>query len=139
MTTVGGIFLRMLRGLLTSGISAFALYNSGFGYANGDAVVQQTNKGTAVTLNAWCGQITTNNAQLNATASIAFTLTNNRIVTGDYEVHVWLKSGNTANSYFVSVDAVAAGSCSISIRNYTAGNLSEALVIGFAVRPAAIA
>ena len=129
-------FLRALRALMTGGVSAFGVANSGLGYANGGAVTQLVSKATAVALDAWCGRITMNNAQLNATTSVAFTLTNAMIVAATYEVTVWLVSGNTASSYIVSVDAVAAGSCSISLRNYTAGNLSEAVVIGFSVRPA---
>lgn len=130
-------FLRQLRAILTGGISAFGMMN-GFGYATGGAVTQLTSKATAVALTAWSGQITTSNAALNTATSVAFTLTNANIAATS-EVTVWFVSGNTANSYTLQVDAIAAGSCSISIRNYTGGNLSEALVIGFAVRPAAIA
>ena len=118
-----------------------ALYQGQLGYASGvgagGVVAQLTNKATAVTLNTLCGQITTDAANLGAATSVAFTLTNSNIGAND-NVRVWLVSGNTANSYLVSVDAVAAGSCSISLRNYTAGGLAEAVVIGFMVEKAAI-
>lgn len=106
----------------------------GIGYATGagGAVTQATSKSTGVTLNAYSGTITMNGAALNATTSVAFLLTNSCIAATDVLI-VNLKSGNTANSYFVSVDAVSAGSASISVRNYTAGNLSEAIVLQFAV------
>lgn len=104
----------------------------GGGNANGGTVTQATSKSTAVTLNGSAGQITMNNANLAATTSVAFTLNNSTIEVGD-TVIVNLASGNTANSYLASVDAVVAGSCSISLRNYTAGGLAEAVVLNFVV------
>ena len=98
----------------------------------GGAVTQATSKSTSVTLNTPTGQITMNNAALNGTTSVQFTLTNSVIAATDTVV-VSLASGNTAGSYFVSVDAVAAGSCVISLRNYSGGALSEAVVLNFAV------
>lgn len=113
---------------------ATAAQGGGVGYATGagGTVTQLTSKSTGVTLNAYSGTITMNNAALNATTSVAFTLTNSAIAATDVLI-VNFKSGNTANSYFVSVDAVSAGSASISVRNYTAGNLSEAIVLQFVV------
>lgn len=104
----------------------------GYGTGAGGAVTQITSKSTGVTLNALSGTITMNNANVAATTSVAFTLTNTYIAATDVVI-VNFKSGNTANSYFVMVDAVAAGSCSISLRNYTAGGLAEAVVLSFAV------
>lgn len=132
-------FLRALRNRMTGGLPTFELFNAGIGYNNGGAVTQITTKATGVTLNAWCGQITMNNAALNATTSVNFTLTNNRIITGNEEITLWIVSGATAASYSLQIDAVVAGSCSIRVENFTAGPLSEAIVIGFAIRPAAIA
>lgn len=107
---------------------------TGIGYATGagGTVTQATNKSTGVTLNKASGNVVMNNAALNAGVSVAFTLTNSTIAATD-TVIVNIKSGATANSYTVSVDAVAAGSCNISLRNYTGGNLSEAVVISFNV------
>lgn len=107
---------------------------AGVGYATGagGTVTQSTNKSTGVTLDKTTGTITMNNAALNAGVSVAFTLTNSTIADTDVVV-INIKSGATANSYTVSVDAVSAGSCSISLRNYTGGNLSEAVVLSFCV------
>lgn len=107
---------------------------AGIGYASGagGTVTQATNKSTAVTLNAFSGQITMNGAALNTVTSVQFTLTNNCIQAGDVVI-VNLKSGNTAGSYFVSVDAIAANSVTISLRNYSGGSLSEAVVLSFVV------
>lgn len=131
-------FLNSIRRKVGAGVQSFRLYGAGFGYANGSSVVQQTSKSTGVTLNAWSGQITMNNANLGATTSVSFTLTNSYIGAND-AVYVWIKSGATAASYFVVVDAVATGSCTVTLRNYTAGGLAEAVVLGVEVRKNAIA
>jgi hypothetical protein len=106
----------------------------GVGYATGagGTVAQATSKSTGVTLNKSTGTITMNAAALNATTSVSFVLTNSLIAATDV-VNVAIKSGATLASYFVQVDATAAGSCTITVRNYTAGNLSEAIVLSFAV------
>jgi len=113
---------------------ATTISTAGIGYTTGagGAVTQVTSKATGVTLNKTTGTITMVASLLAATTSVAFTLTNSLIAATD-TVIVNIKSGATANSYFVSVDAVAAGSCSISLRNYTAGSLSEAVVLSFVV------
>jgi hypothetical protein len=107
---------------------------SGLGYATGagGTVTQLTNKATGVTLNTVCGAITMNNAALNAAAEVTFTLTNSAIAATDVIV-VNHASAGTAGAYMVGVSAVAAGSCQITVANVSAGNLSEAIVLSFAV------
>ena len=103
-----------------------------FGYLNGTgAITQATNKGTAVTLNSPSGQITLNGAALAADTTVSFTLTNSSITANDVLILNHLSAG-TAGSYLLNAQA-AAGSASINVRNITAGSLSEAIVIGFAV------
>jgi hypothetical protein len=104
----------------------------GYGTGAGGTVTQATSKSTGVTLNKACGEIVMNNASLAATTSVAFTLTNSLISATDV-VDVSIKSGATTNSYSVQVENVAAGSCRISLRNYTGGSLAEAVVLSFAV------
>jgi hypothetical protein len=104
----------------------------GYGTGAGGTVTQITSKATGVTLNKVVGAITLNAASLAATTSVGFTLTNSAIAAAD-AVLVSVKSGATADAYTVTVDAVAAGSCRISIRNVTAGALAEAVVLTFAV------
>lgn len=105
----------------------------GVGYAAGagGTVAQLTNKATTVILNKVCGQITMINAALNAGVIVSFTLTNSAIALGDVLVlnHV---SGGTIGSYGLNAQC-GAGSATINVRNNTAGNLSEAVVITFAV------
>ena len=104
----------------------------GYSTGTGGAVTQITNKATGVTLNKRCGQITMNNASLNAAAEVSFTLTNSVIAATDV-VMVCIGSGATAGAYNVQCDAVAAGSCRISIGNMSSGSLGEAIVLNFVV------
>jgi hypothetical protein len=109
---------------------------AGYIVGDGGTVAQSTSKSTAVTLNKRCGQITMNGAALAAATTVSFTLTNSTIAATDLLVlnHV---SGGTAGSYLLNAQA-GAGSASINVRNITAGSLSEAIVIGFAVVKASI-
>jgi hypothetical protein len=112
-----------------------------FGYdtGTGGTVTQLTDKTTGVTLNKLTGQITMNAATLNRNIGVSFTLTNSFIAATD-AVIVNIKSGATANSYTATIDAVAAGSCSIHLHNHTTGtDFSEAVVLTFVVIKGAIA
>jgi hypothetical protein len=95
-------------------------------------VTQATNKSTGVTLDTITGVITTNAASLAATTSVNFTVTNATVAATDV-VHLCIASGATAGSYGCSVDAVAAGSFRVHLRNVTGGALAEAVVINFGV------
>ncbi|WP_210235482.1 hypothetical protein [Mesorhizobium sp. M8A.F.Ca.ET.165.01.1.1] len=105
----------------------------GIGYATGagGTVTQATSKSTGVSLNTSCGQITMNAAALAAGTIVSFVLTNTAIAATDILVlnHI---SGGTPGSYSLNARA-AAGSATIDLRNNTAGSLSEAIVIAFAV------
>ena len=103
-----------------------------FGYVSGTGTITQaTNKATGVTLNGPSGQITLNGAALAANTTVSFTLTNSSITANDILTLNHLSAG-TAGSYLLNAQA-GAGSASINVRNITAGSLSEAIVIGFAV------
>jgi len=110
-------------------------YNSttgAFGYLSGTGTVTQaTNKATGVTLNSPSGQITLNSAALAADTTVSFTLTNSSITANDVLILNHISAG-TAGAYLLNAQS-AAGSASINVRNITAGSLSEAIVIGFAV------
>jgi len=103
------------------------------GYITGDGgtVTQASSKSTAVTLNKKCGTVTMNNAALAADAIVSFTLTNSTIAATDV-VSLNHSSGGTAGKYVLNAQA-AAGSASINVTNISAGSLSEAIVIRFAV------
>ena len=117
-------------------VGADFVYSAGeLGYtaAAQGTVTQATSKSTAVTLNKSAGQITMNNAALGATTNVVFTLNNSTISAKDVVV-VNVAGGTASNeTYNCWVSGHGAGSCSIVLRNISAGSLSEAVVINFAV------
>lgn len=112
----------------------FVYVDSELGYtaAAQGAVTQLTNKATAVTVNKSAGQITMNGAQLNAATNVTFTLNNSTISAKDVVV-LSVAAGATAGAYNCWVSGKGTGTCSITVRNISGGNLSEAVVINFAV------
>ena len=102
----------------------------GVGSDQTGSVTQATSKSTGVTLNTESGQITMNNAQLDAGVEVRFTVTNDKIAATDCVV-VNHGSAGTAGSYLVGVSEIAAGSFKVTVTNASAGNLSEAIVINF--------
>lgn len=106
---------------------------SAFGYATGagGTVTQATSKSTGVTLNKLCGEITLNGAALSAAAIVSFTLTNNQIAAKDVLIPNHVTTG-TKGAYGINAQC-GAGSAIISVRNNTAGSLSEAIVLRFAI------
>lgn len=96
-------------------------------------VTQATSKATGVTLSRQRGQVVMNAAALAAGAEVSFTLTNTQFLADD-SVNVWVKGGaSDTASYRVRVSGSTAGQRKITLTNVTAGSLSEAVVIGFAV------
>ena len=104
------------------------------GYALGaqGSVTQGSSKSTGVTLNESMGQITMNGAQLNTLTNVTFTLTNSLISVKDVII-LNVGSGATAGAYNCWVSSMSAGTCTITLRNISGGNLSEAVVINFAI------
>ena len=118
---------------LISGADIYATEELGYTAAAQGTVTQLTDKSTGVTLNKSAGQITMSNATLNATTNVAFTLTNSTISAKDVII-VNVAGGVASNvTYNCWVSGHAAGSCSFVLRNISAGNLSEAVVLNFAV------
>jgi hypothetical protein len=103
----------------------------GYTAAAQGTVTQATSKSTAVTLNKSAGQITMNGASLAATTNVTFTLNNSLISAND--VIVLNVNGGTTAAYNVYTSVIGAGSASITLRNITAGPLSEAVVLNFAL------
>lgn len=106
---------------------------AGFGYGTGagGTVTQATSKSTGVTLNTPTGKITMNGAALAANTTVSFTLTNSVIAATDVIVLNHSATG-TGGAYTLNAQC-SAGSAVINVRNVTAGSLSEAIVISFAV------
>lgn len=105
----------------------------GVGYATGagGTVTQTTSKSTGVTLNKVSGAITMDGAALAAGAIASFVLTNSAIAATDVLIlnHI---SGGTPGSYSLNARC-GNGSATIDVRNNTAGSLSEAIVIQYAL------
>lgn len=114
--------------IVPSNMSASGL---GYGSGAGGTITQGTSKATAFTLSKACGQITTAADALNAATIVSSTWTNTLIAATDVVVpnHV---SGGTLGAYTINV-ACGSGTATLTLRNNTAGNLSEALVISFAL------
>ena len=93
------------------------------GPATGGTVTQATSKSTGVTLNTESGQITMNNAQLNAGVEVTFTVTNSKIAATDVVVACHGSAG-TAGSYLVNANTMASGSFKVTVANVSAGSLS---------------
>jgi len=115
-----------------TGTNVLATTTLGYKAGSGGTVTQATNKTTAVTLNKINGEIVMNAAALADDATAAFTLTNSTIAATDVVI-VNVASVGTAGAYQVTVGAVAAGSCSISVLNVSGGSLSQAIKLNFAV------
>jgi hypothetical protein len=111
-----------------------------FGYqtGSGGAVAQGTSKATTVVLNKPCGTIALVNSALAAGAIVTFQLTNSFIGANDIIVAQHDSIG-TFGAYTITPNTPAAGSCKFSIRNNSAGSLSEAIVIRFAIVKGVIA
>ena len=113
--------------------SQYVLSGEQLGYTT-DAqgtVTQATSKSTAVTLNKSAGQITMNGAALGANTAVSFTFNNSFISNND--VLILNVNGGTAGAYLAYVTALTAGSATITVVNRTAGSLSEAPVINYAL------
>ena len=100
------------------------------GPTTGGTVTQASSKATGVTLNTESGQITMNNATLNAGVEVTFAVTNSKISSTDVVVACH-GSGGTAGSYLVNASEIGSGSFKITVSNVSAGNLGEAIVINF--------
>lgn len=101
----------------------------------GGAVTQQTSKSTGVTLNTQSGEITMNNEALAAAAEVAFTVSNTFVRTGDTVLVAMGSVGSTAKYLFSVTAIVDATSFDITVANPSAGSLSEAIVLNFAIVP----
>lgn len=114
------------------GTTVYATNELGYNATAAGTVTQATSKTTGVTLDKSIGRITMNNALLAGGATALFTLTNSQISANDVVI-VTVSGGGTAGAYWPFVSSLAAGSAVIGLYNNTVGNLSEAVIINFAV------
>ncbi len=104
----------------------------GYGTGSGGTVAQTTSKSNAVTLNTVVGQITLSSFSLSSATNVSFTLTNSAIAAADVLIPA-VSSGGTQGAYQVWVSTIGTGSASLTVRNATAGTLSESPVISYVV------
>ena len=113
--------------------TCYATQEIGYSTAAQGTVTQATSKSTGVTLNKSSGQITMNNAALANGAIISFTLTNSLLSVRDVLI-INVSGGLTTNGTYTSfVSNVGIGTAVISLYNISAGSLSEAVVLNFAI------
>ena len=112
--------------------TCYASDEIGYSTAAQGAVTQATSKSTGVTLNKSMGKITMNGAALANGATVLFTLTNSKITANDVVI-VNLGSAGTSGAYWPYVANVGTGTAVIGLYNNTAGSLSEAVVVNFAI------
>jgi 1-aminocyclopropane-1-carboxylate deaminase/D-cysteine desulfhydrase-like pyridoxal-dependent ACC family enzyme len=112
--------------------TCYASQEIGYSTAAQGTVTQATSKSTGVTLNKSAGRITMNGALLAAGAAASFTLTNSLISTND-TIIVCVSGGGTAAAYTAYMSSLAAGSAVLTLRNLSAGDLSEAVIVNYAI------
>ena len=113
--------------------TCYATQEIGYATAAQGTVTQATSKSTAVTLNKSSGQITMNNAALANGAVVTFTLTNNLLSAKDVIIVNVSGGATTAGTYTALVSSIGAGSAVLGLYNISAGSLSEAVVLNFAI------
>ena len=113
----------------------FCSHVQGMGYSTGagGTVAQGSGSGkaTTVVLDKASGEITMDGAALNAGTIVSFTLTNSSIANKDLLVLNHTSVG-TIGAYGLNAQC-GTGSATINVRNNTGGNLSEAIVLRFAL------
>lgn len=132
--TVGNKFVVTSSGTVTA---AGPIISSGgkVGYTAGagGTVTQATSKSTGVTLDKMSGQITMNNAALAANTAVSFLVSNSAYASVD-GVIITLAAGHaTKGTYNYWVDGTGGGAFWITVKNISAGSLSEALVLNFTI------
>lgn len=101
----------------------------GYGTGAGGTATQATSKSTDVTLNKPTGRIVMNNSALAAGATATFVLNNSLIASADNII----TTVNYSANYRVWAFSVGSGTCSIAVKNESAGSLSEAVTVNFVV------
>jgi hypothetical protein len=96
----------------------------------GGTVTQGTDKSTGVTLSKSTGQITMNNAQLNAGFAVSFVVTNTLCDANDFVALQVIGGVSSVFNYRV-VAQPGAESFTVNVQNVTGVNLSEAIVIQY--------
>lgn len=137
---VGDVTGNVAASTVTASTSVLSTGTGGIGYATGAGgeVTQATSKATAVTLNKACGRITMHAAALAAGASIVFLINNSLVTATDLATVNPFWGAVDPNNYRIETLSVNIGAIYVRVTNISAGSLSEALQMKFAVVKAVI-
>jgi hypothetical protein len=113
-------------------------YQSGAGVGN--SVTQLTSKTTGVTAgNVYCGQIVTAATVLAAGATASFLVTSGNVIATDIiDLSIAGVGAASGSAYTARVTKVVANQFEITLKNDSAGSLSDAVTINWAVRAGTI-
>lgn len=108
----------------------------GYGTGAGSVVTQITSKSTAVNFATICGQIVMHNAELAAGASVTFDVNGSYAkATDTINVTPAHATSVTDGAYEAKVHSVGATTFKITVKNLTAGPLSEAVKLNVSIHP----
>lgn len=110
----------------------------GYNTGAGGTIAQSGNKTATVILNKPSGEITMQNTALGGNTSVSFTFTNSTIGARDLLLLNIVGGVATPGTYNLDANCTS-GSATITVRNITAGSLSEAIVLRYAVIRGSIA
>ena len=125
--------------LILSATSPLGTFSCTFGYGvgAGGSVTQATSKTTAVTLNKPSGRITMSSGALASGATAQFVINNSLVTNADLAVVGLNGDAVNAVKYEAICVGTIAGGIVVNLRNTSAGSLSDAVQINFAVIKAA--
>ena len=135
ITSLDGATVGATTPAAVTGTNVLATTTLGYKAGSGGTITQAdtSGKGTAVALNKISGEIVMDDASLANDATAVFTFNNTTIAATDVVI-VNIASGvAVAGSYQVTVGAVAANSCSISVLNVSGGARTDTIKLNFAV------
>lgn len=99
----------------------------------GATVTQATSKTTAVTINSLTGRITLNNSNLAVAFGNTFTVNNSTVTATDAIITNIVSGAAVASRYHVQAHNMTAGAFNMSIRNLSAVDLAEAVVVSYVI------
>ena len=135
ITSLDGATVGSITPAAVTGTNVLSTTTLGYKAGSGGTVTQgdTSGKGTAVSLNKISGEIVMDDASLADDATAVFTFNNTTIAATDVVI-VNIASGvAVAGSYQVTVGAVAANSCSISVLNVSGASRTDTIKLNFAV------
>jgi hypothetical protein len=128
ITSTGGIMSAPLQVKCDNTSAANTVW---MGYTTRASQTQLTSKATATTCNGQVCRITMNGAALAAGTIVSFVLTNSAISNaGNENWFAFHESAGTLGAYTVTITPTGLLTATVTVRNNTAGSLSEAIVIG---------